>query len=122
MCFTGHIGDSNLKLISGNKELVNRIRTFQEINLDFSFSQHIFNFKMPDALYMFGSKERETGTSAYKIEYLNKAAYKLSSVCSVLLENPYIRFQGDSEEAKMVASRLKTIMDDMKIEQSWRDP
>ena len=105
LCFAGHVSDENMKLISSCKELAPRILTFNEINLDFYFYEsNIFTLNFEESIYLFNTSSADYNQS----KYLEKIGYKLYTVCSILLEKPYIQYQGNSEYARTVAKSLES--------------
>ena len=75
--------------MAGCKNLMSRLRTFKEINLDFNFFEDdVFTFNMKDSMYLFSTPSHDP----YRTVYLNSIANKLFTVCSILLENPYIQY------------------------------
>lgn len=108
--FTGRVSNENLLLIKESQNLLKRIKTFQEINLDFkAVESRVFSFyqhrNMLKNLYWSGkdvlSKE------------LSLQASRLVSVLLTLEEDPYIRFNEKGHGglckafARYVAAELK---------------
>jgi len=116
LCFAGHVNNDQLKAISGTKELVARLHTFKEINLDFNFFENnIFTFNMWDGMFVFPTPLSDP----YLDHYLQNIAWRLFTVCSTLLEKPYIWIQANSPYAEKVARHFDRIMSDFKPEQAY---
>lgn len=100
LCFAGHVSDSQMARISKCKELVSRLKTFKEINIHFYFFEdNIFTFNKPEAFYLFNSEKNDIRTTSF----LQAIGYNLFTVCSILLEKPYIQYQSTSRYAETVA-------------------
>lgn len=92
-----------MKLILQGKELVPRIQSFNEINLDFYFfNDNVFHFDRKNLLPMFkmiadiedGGNNADTDQLLMDNDVLRtlvtEMANKLFTVCTVYCENPYI--------------------------------
>lgn len=87
LCFAGHVSEDQMRQLGATKELVSRLYTFKEINIDFNFFENnIFTFNMLDAMFLFSTQTSDP----YLDKYLHNIAWRLFTVCSILLENPYI--------------------------------
>merc|ERR1712228_726212 len=96
--FTGRVTTAQMQLIQSRKELVQRIKTFQELNVDFlSFESRVFSFgstcKTISNLYNANESDYqdEKGTEVLEKE-LSKISSQLVSLCLTLKEDPYIRY------------------------------
>lgn len=100
LCFAGHVSDEQLSLISKCKLLINRLKTLKEINIHFYlFEDNVFTLNKPEAFYLFNTDLADIRTSSF----LEALGYQLFTVCSILLENPYIQYQENSKFAESVA-------------------
>lgn len=100
LCFAGQVSKEQLELISKCKPLVTRLKTFKELNIHFYlFEDNVFTLNKPEAFYLFNTDMSDIRTTSF----LELLGYQLFTVCSILLERPYIQFQEDSKYAEMVA-------------------
>lgn len=87
--FTGRVSNENLLLIKESPHLLKRIKTFQEINLDFNaVESRVFSF------YQHRNMLKNLYWSSKKVlsKELTLQASRLVSVLLTLEEEPYIRF------------------------------
>ena len=109
LCFAGHVSDEQVELILKCKNLTSRLRTTKEINMHFYlFEDNIFTLNKKDAFYLFNTDMNDVRTTSY----LESLGYQLFTVCSILLERPYIQFQENSRFAETVAKFVKTNCDE----------
>lgn len=109
LCFAGHITDEQLGLISKCKELIKRLKSFKEINIHFYlFEDNVFTLYKPEGFYLFNSPLNDIRTTSF----LEGIGYQLFTVCSILLERPYIQFQESSKFAETVGKFVKQNCDD----------
>ena len=99
------------------------MQTFKEINIDFGlFESNVFHFSMPDAVYLYNTPENDYRFSSY----IEDVAYKLFTVCAILLEKPHIQFQAGSKVAPLVAKALERnlngFFNKLRDEGSMRNP
>lgn len=95
--------------IAGCKALVSRLHNLQEINMNFYFFEdNIFTLNQPEAFYLYNTNMSDTQTT----EYIDNMSYKLFTVCTILLEKPYIQFQSESQFAGVVARNVNTYLGD----------
>ena len=109
LCFAGHISDEQIELIQKCKNLTSRLQTCKEINMHFyMFEDNIFTLNRPESFYLFNTEFNDVRTTSF----LESLGYQLFTVCSILLENPYIQYQEDSKFAQSVAKFVKSNCDD----------
>eukprot|EP00344_Euplotes_crassus_P010731 CAMPEP_0197000166 /NCGR_PEP_ID=MMETSP1380-20130617/5172_1 /TAXON_ID=5936 /ORGANISM="Euplotes crassus, Strain CT5" /LENGTH=495 /DNA_ID=CAMNT_0042417361 /DNA_START=399 /DNA_END=1886 /DNA_ORIENTATION=- len=88
---------------------MSRLKTSKEINMQFYlFEDNIFTLNKPEAFYLFNSELNDIRTTSL----LEVIGYQLFTVCSILLEKPYIQYQSDSKFAKTLAEFVKSNSDE----------
>jgi syntaxin-binding protein 1 len=105
--FLGRLPDTLLNEIKVCSPLVKRIKSLNEINIDFlAREERAFTFEMPRdtfaALYL------RQGHTPAEVEI----AQKLVTVCGTLNEYPHIRYKNDSAVCTSLASVFKLKMDE----------
>lgn len=115
--FTGRVSADHMKLIQSRKQLVSRIKTFKELNVDFlAFESQVYSFGNPcktiSNLYVHGPESN--------MPELKKASAQLISLCLTLKEDPYIRYwNGGEGNATGLCKSLATFFhDDFKEKKS----
>jgi syntaxin-binding protein 1 len=109
LCFAGRISDAQIELIQKCKNLTSRLKTCKEINMHFyMFEDNIFTLNRPESFYLFNTDLNDVRTNSF----LESLGYQLFTVCSILLEKPYIQFQGNSVFSESVAKFVKSNCDE----------
>lgn len=104
--FTGHVSPEHMKLIAAEQKLVKRIKTFQELNVDFIATE--------SRVFTFGGetnaiKNLYNGSQQVLEKELATTAQELVSVLLTLNEYPYIRYHTKSRQA--LTQGLATLVD-----------
>ena len=102
LCFLTQISDDLMKMLSGCHKLVNKVRTFVEVNLDFKVWQDNV-FKVPIKIKSLPAIVNQDKTSPSLVEQL---AQKLYTICSVMGEKPFIQYQKESILCEEVAMNV----------------
>ena len=102
LCFLNRVDNESFNFISKSPLLMKRIKSFKEINLNFSvFDSNIFSFNF-DYSYNFFTKN----PSNVLVEQI---ATKLFTLCNTLGEYPYIQFYNQSKFCVEVGSKLRLL-------------
>lgn len=97
-----------MQLIQFSPTLLNRIKTFKEINLNFlSAESNVFNLDHPETLIKL-YKTPSDPTHPLKL------ARELATMCITLNEFPIIRYQESSRVAREIAIAVQNILTDLK--------
>jgi syntaxin-binding protein 1 len=89
-------------VIQSNPILVNKIKTFKEVSLDFlAIESNVFHFDLVNSLEQLYGVSPNTNYP----EYLGK---KLAHFCITMNEHPCIRYQGSSSLSRDIAQHLHT--------------
>ena len=81
-----------LKQIAQRKHLAPRVRSFNEINLDFFlFNDNVFHFSRRNILPAFKlAEEKKVNVNVQRL--LDEVCHRLVTVCSVFMEFPYVQY------------------------------
>jgi len=115
--FTGRVSTAQMQLIQSRKELVQRIKTFQELNVDFlSFESRVFSFgstcKTIANLYLNDGDNQDEKDTDLLAKELEKISQQLVSLCLTLKEDPYIRYwTGGKGNAGPLSKALATYVE-----------
>jgi len=86
-----------------------RLKTSKEINMQFYlFEENIFTLNKPESFYLFNTDLHDIRTTSF----LESLGYQLFTVCSILLEKPFIQYHIDSKFSKSVAGFVKSNCDE----------
>lgn len=89
-----------MKVIQSNAYLASKIKTFQELNIDFlSAENNVFQFNLPETMGKLHGSLPDPNYPAI-------LGRKLATVCITLNEHPCIRYQGSSPYCKEIATIL----------------
>lgn len=112
--FLGRLPDNLLEEIKGCKELLKRLKSLVEINIDFLvIEERAFTF---DLRYAFSSFYLRQGSAPAELVI----AQKLVTVCGTLNEYPHIRYKSESGVCNSLASLFKLKMDEFVAQNpSW---
>ena len=122
--FTSKVPESLVSMMASSKSLAPRIRSFNEINLDFYFfNDSVFHLGKKNTLPMFRiirdemdrgrSQEAVIESSDALAELCTQLANRLFTVCAVFREYPHIQYQADSPVAKALASQVSDMLQDL---------
>lgn len=104
--FLGRLPDNLLNDIKGCKQLLKRLKSLVEINIDFlAKEERAFTFDMRGAFTSFYLRQ---GSAPAELDI----AQKLVTVCGTLNEYPHIRYKNDSAVCNSLASLFKLKMDE----------
>lgn len=115
--FTSRLSDDLLSLIKNCPNLVARIRTLKEVNLEFASPEPcIFNLNIED-----NDEKSSSGDHPLRIlmssselqimSYLQGLSRQIASVCMTLKEFPYIRYNAKHSNSKRLANFLQREME-----------
>eukprot|EP00826_Nyctotherus_ovalis_P010610 TRINITY_DN12789_c0_g4_i2.p1 TRINITY_DN12789_c0_g4~~TRINITY_DN12789_c0_g4_i2.p1 ORF type:complete len:386 (+),score=117.67 TRINITY_DN12789_c0_g4_i2:73-1230(+) len=97
LCFLSPLPSDLLKVIGTCRELVPRIKTLKELNIDYLIEEpEIFTFGSSPSLSVY-NKEPQLSTMAERI----------MTVCCTLMENPYVQYCKKSKLCKELAKELQ---------------
>jgi len=104
--FTGPVSDEHMRMIKERKQLVSRIKTFKELDVDFlSFESRVFSFGRPcktlSNLYLKDDNEDVINKE------LVKTSEQLVSLCLTLKIDPYVRFWAQSKSSNLCGTLAK---------------
>eukprot|EP00347_Sterkiella_histriomuscorum_P013160 403365781 len=102
LCFLTTVPDEQIKLMTLNQKLIHKVKTFYEVNLDFTVWQDNI-FKITTKMNSMTKLINPGNSSKVIVEEL---AHKLFSLCSVMNERPYIRYQKDSFLCDLLAHNV----------------
>ena len=107
--FTNRCDNHLIEKLSKKKNLIEKVLTFKEINLDFLCpEENIFHFDMPDALPVVFSKQG----SPQEKELEEKIAYKLATVIPTLFDYEKFQIIYNKNAHNSVAERVARILED----------
>eukprot|EP00744_Colponema_vietnamica_P006231 GILI01009061.1.p1 GENE.GILI01009061.1~~GILI01009061.1.p1 ORF type:complete len:654 (+),score=212.74 GILI01009061.1:99-2060(+) len=99
---SSRIPDELFNKISRSPNLVAKVKTLKEINLDFIVHEtNVFHFDLPSALPVCFTRQPQY------LNMLDLMAEKLVTLCGTLGEFPYIRFSVNHELTRLLAARVK---------------
>lgn len=105
--FLGRLPDELFARIKGCKQLVKRVKTLSEINIDFlPKEQRAFSLDMRGPIFSSLYLRRDSQSIELSI------ASKLVTVCGTLNEYPHIRYPSNSPICRSLASHFKLKMDE----------
>jgi syntaxin-binding protein 1 len=105
--FLGRLSDQLLNEIKACSQLVRRVKSLLEINIDFlAREERAFTFELPSDT--FASIYLRQGHTPVEVEI----AQKLVTVCGTMNEYPHIRYKNDSAVCTSLASVFKLKMDE----------
>lgn len=124
MFFTSKVPEDLIELMSASKNLVPRIKSFNEINLDFYFfNDSVFHLGKKNTLPMFRiiKDDLDKGRTRDNVVEQNdilaqmcmQMANRLFTVCAVFRECPHIQYQSDSPVAKALATQLVDMLQEL---------
>lgn len=97
LCFLSPLPSDLLKLIGTCRELVPRIKTLKELNIDYLLEEpEVFTFGSSPSLSVY-NKEAQ----------LSAMAERIMTVCCTLMENPYVQYCKKSKLCKELAKELQ---------------
>ncbi|CAI2361486.1 unnamed protein product [Moneuplotes crassus] len=97
------LSDSLMDELSRSQGLISSIKTLTELNVDINlYENNIFHLDQSDSLNLQIRDPDLEGTA----QYLDQIGLQLFTVCSVMNQRPYIRYQGDSHLSKKVAKAV----------------
>jgi len=109
LCFLSPLPTDLLKLLGTSRELVPRIKTLKELNLDYLIEEpEIFTFSNKPSL------------SAFVEDEVSVYARRLMTVCNTFMENPYVQYDKKSKICKGLAIELQNRMEDF-IKKAGKD-
>jgi len=117
--FTSKISDALFEVIKASPELIARIGTLTELNLEYlSLEPCVFSLDMPEALptigpYMIAADVLPMDQKHLEQEMAAKIAKRLLTVCLSFDELPAIRYQHGQTCAQHVATALNGLFDGM---------
>lgn len=101
--FPTKISGELMELMSQQQGLVERIKTFYELNVDLNlYEDNIYHLDQTTSLSLFNANPNDS----YISSFLNHIGLQIFTVCSLLNEKPFIQYQGDSKLAQKVSSAL----------------
>eukprot|EP01118_Nematostelium_gracile_P005166 TRINITY_DN1623_c0_g1_i1.p1 TRINITY_DN1623_c0_g1~~TRINITY_DN1623_c0_g1_i1.p1 ORF type:complete len:614 (+),score=162.97 TRINITY_DN1623_c0_g1_i1:125-1966(+) len=107
--FTAKLSPELLGKIKGSKNLVSRVKTLKEFNLDFlAYEQQIFHFDSPNSFYSFFSPDSNDGPKEQR-----RIADKIVSVCASLKECPIVRYQANTPIAPSLSGIVQDKLDQL---------
>jgi hypothetical protein len=122
--FTSKVPEDLLAMMSASKYLAPRIKSFNEINLDFYFfNDSVFHLGKKNTLPMFRIIKDELDKKKLKdsivetndtlAQFCMHLANRLFTVCAVFRECPHVQYQADSPVAKALATQVADMLADL---------
>lgn len=107
--FSTKISDNLMEHLSCQEEVVKRMKSFCELNVDINLHEdNIFHLDLDNSMNLFYANPNDVSSA----KYMSKIGLQLFTVCAVLNEKPYIQYQGKSKIAEKVAKSVKLNFDE----------